>query len=370
RRLSGGLLAVRLARLRILGLGRRLGLRGALGQSGLGVLLRARLLVVGLRRVLGILDVVSEVAADQGDHSIQPFDLFLDLLALDHQAVQPHPGRFLPSFGLGGACDDAGRAGVGHADALEAVGQVFALAGGLVQCLQPQSRALFTGDVDVVAVLVGDQVRAVQPADGLDQRSHGVVLLLRVGVSSGVVGEVCVWRDGDGDTSAQGRIMATAATVTYRLRATHRAHSWVPPALPRIGTATSPSACHSGEEARSEGFSTSGQVGKGIPSVVSRSPSRCTSAPSPIAAGSQIDASGARKPTSSPAPAPISQGAREPVVSFSARTAKAHSTATTAVVAISTCPTTGACTAQSRRATKTPASVKTATASRVWVAPR
>src|SRR5699024_3537724 len=132
-----------------------------------------------------------------------------------------------------------GWAGVGHADALEAVGQVFALASGLVQCLQPQSRALFTGDVDVVAVLVGDQVRAVQPADGLDQRSHGVVLLLRVGVSSGVVGEVCVWRDGDGDTSAQGRIMATAATVTYRLSAAHRAHSRVLPAFPRIGTATS-----------------------------------------------------------------------------------------------------------------------------------
>src|SRR5699024_1197268 len=186
----------------------------------------------------------------------------------------------------------------------------------------------------------------------------GDVLLLRVGVLPGLVGEACVWRDGDGDTSAQGRIMATAATVTYRLSAAHRAHSRVLPALPRIGTATSPSACHSGEEERSEGFSTSGQVGKGIPSVVRRSPSRCTSAPSPIGAGSQIGHSGARKPANSPAPTPISQRDNGLTGSLSACTAKAHSPVTKAVEAISTCPNTGACTAQSRRANKTPASVK------------
>src|SRR5699024_9132525 len=131
--------------------------------------------------------------------------------------------------------------------------------------------------------------------------------LLRGGALPGAVGEPGVWLDGDGDASAQGRIVATAATATYRVSATHRAHSRALPALPRIGTATSPLACHSGEEERLEGFSTSGQVGKGIPSVVTRSPSRCTSAPSPIAAGSQIEASGATMPTSSPAPIPISQ---------------------------------------------------------------
>src|SRR5699024_12650383 len=57
-------------------------------------------------------------------------------------------------------------------------------------------------------------------------------------------------RSSDLTVLAQGRIVAVIATATYRDSRPHRAHSRALPALPRIGTATSPSACHSAEAAR------------------------------------------------------------------------------------------------------------------------
>src|SRR5699024_5014195 len=68
--------------------------------------------------------------------------------------------------------------------------------------------------------------------------------------------------------------------------------------------------------------------GEGIPSVVTRSPSRCTSAPRPIATGNQAEVSGAAMPVRSPAVSPTIQGIREPRTTFIARTANAHSTVT------------------------------------------
>src|SRR5699024_867351 len=185
------------------------------------------------------------------------------------------------------------------------------------------------------------------------------------------VGEPGLWRDEAAAVGlGQGMIVVVAATATYRVSTLHRTHSRALPALPRIGTATLPSACQSADSACLEGFSTSGQVGKGIPSVVARSPSRCTSVPRPIATGSQAVASGAARPVSGAHARPMIQGISEPRTSFIARTAKAHSTVTTAIVPSWTWPTTGACQLQFRPATSPPSTVKTATASRVWVAPR
>src|SRR5699024_11709524 len=80
----------------------------------------------------------------------------------------------------GGAGNDPSAARVGHTDALGAVGQVHALTSSLVQCLQPQARAFLADDVDVIAALVRNKGRAMQFADGLDQRSHELVLLQQV----------------------------------------------------------------------------------------------------------------------------------------------------------------------------------------------
>src|SRR5699024_10601108 len=168
---------------------------------------------------------------------------------------------------------------------------------------------------------------------------------------------------------AMARVAAVVSTAEP-VSTVHSSHSRALPASPSTGTATSPLRCQSREASRLGGLIVSGQVGKGIPSVVSRSPTRWASAPTATAAGSQNEVSGAVTATSRPATRPATQGSSRPSTVFSARVPSAHRIVISSAAPASISPSTGTRTCQSSPFTNAARAVNATTASSVWVAPR